>query len=271
VADPTRVRLLLAKELSRLRDLAGISGREMARRTGVSQPTMSRIGHGVAVPSVPVAQQWLDECAADADTRERVLALVEAALGETRAWRDLLDEQEHLQDVARERNAAARLVRNFQPTVIPGLLQTAEYARRILAMGRTDSPAALAARLDRQQVLHEPGRRFEFLLAEQLLHWSPGPGALTGQMDRLASLATLEQVALAIVPADAAVGVAWHNFVIREPADGGPVYVTTELVHGAQEISDPESVGIYVALWERLWKASVVDEDAVALIRGAGR
>ncbi len=89
--------------------------------------------------------------------------------------------------------AAARLIRNFQPTVIPGLLQTAEYTRSVLALGKTtDRAAALAARLERQQVLHEPGRRFEFVISEQVLRWAPGPLAQAGQIDRLLSLMTLE-------------------------------------------------------------------------------
>lgn len=218
---------------------------------------------------MPDVQRWLEETGADEETGSRIRALAEAAHGETRSWADLLDGREHLQDRPREQNAAAAVVRNFQPTVIPGLLQTAAYARRILELGRTDVAAALVARLENQQVLHEPGRRFTFLISEQVLGWSPGPGALVGQMDHLASLATLESVELAIVPSDVAVGLAWHNFVWREPADGSPPYVTTELVHGAQEIVDASSVVAYANLWERLWQVAAVGDEAIDLVRGS--
>lgn len=264
----TRTRVLLEKELQRLRELAGLSGRELAQATSLSQAKISRIERGDALPTLPEAKQWLERCGADAETRDRVLALAESALSETRPWGVLLLDRAHLQDEVRERNAAAARVRNFQPTVIPGLLQTAEYARRILTLGRSDVGAALTVRLEAQQVLQESGRRFEFVIAEHVLRWEPGPGVRAAQLDRLTSLATLGSVDLAVLPAAAAVGVVpWHNFVIREPADGGPVYVTTELFHGAQEIVDPESVAVYLEAWRRLRESAVVGDDAIAMIR----
>jgi transcriptional regulator with XRE-family HTH domain len=268
------MRAQLAKELQRLRDLAGLSGRELARRTGISQPKVSRIEHGQALTSLPEAERWLTECGASPDVHRRVLALVEAVLGETRPWGELLQGRDHLQDLVRERDTAAALVQNFQPTVIPGLLQTAEYARRILALGRTDVAFALAARLDRQQMLHEPGRQFEFLIVEHVLTWSPGPEPATvlgPQLDRLMSLATLENIEIAVLPRTAVPVLPWHNFVIRQPADRGPAYVTTELVHGAQEITDPASVAVYRSTWARLWDAAVVGREAMELIRTLSR
>jgi transcriptional regulator with XRE-family HTH domain len=273
VAEPSLIRSRLAKELLRLRDLAGMSGRDMARRTGVSQPTMSRIDRGMALPSMQVVRTWLDACDADADTRQRVLALAEAAHGETRPWRSLLNEELHLQTQAQQRDAAAALIRNFQPTVLPGLLQTAAYAQAILALGRSkDVAAAVATRLERQKVLHEPGRRFQFLLAEHVLRWPPAPGALAGQADRLLALVTAPSVEIAILPDTVSAGVVpWHNFVLREPAGGGPVTVSTELVLGAQDdITDPESVGVFEQLWERLWAAAAHGGEAVELIRQSG-
>jgi transcriptional regulator with XRE-family HTH domain len=250
-----------------------MSGREMARRTGVSQPTMSRIDRGMALPSMQVVRTWLDACGADSDTRDRVLALAEAAHGETRPWRSLFDEELHLQTQAQRRDAAAARIRNFQPTVLPGLLQTAAYAQAILGLGRSkDVAAAVATRLQRQQVLHEPGRRFEFVVAEHVLRWPPAPGALAGQADRLLALATAPSIEIAILPDTVSAGaVPWHNFVIREPADGGPTTVSTELVLGAQDdIADPDSVAIFERLWEQLWAAAAHAGEAVELIRQNG-
>lgn len=271
VAEPTRLRAQLAKELLRVRDLAGFSGRELARRIGLSQPTLSRIDRALTVPSVPQVQAWLTECGVDPDAAERVLALAEAAHGETRPWADLLLGREHLQDEVRRRDLDARLVRNFQPTVVPGLLQTAEYARSILALGRTNQEAALAARLEYQQVLHEPERRFAFVVDERALQWEPGPGALTGQLDHLASVAVLDSVDLAVLPAEAAPLIPWHNFVIRDSTASGPAYVTTELIHGTQELTDPVSVAVYERAWGLLRAAAVVGDDARNLLARLAR
>lgn len=271
--EPSLIRGRLAKELLRLRDLAGMSGREMARRTGVSQPTMSRIDRGMALPSMQVVRTWIDACGAAADTRDRVLALAEAAHGETRPWRSLFSEELHLQSQPQERDIAAALIRNFQPTVLPGLLQTAAYAQAILGLGRSkDVAAAVATRLQRQQVLHEPGRRFEFLLSEHVLRWPPAAGALAGQADRLLALATAPSVEIAVLPDTVSAGVVpWHNFVLREPAGGGPVTVSTELVLGAQDdITDPESVGVFDDLWNRMWSVAAHGREAAELIRKLG-
>ena len=260
----------LSQELLRLRDLAGLSGREMARRTKVSQPMMSRIDRGLNLPSMPVVRRWLDEVAADDDTRARVLALAEAAHSETRPWRVLFEQDGHLQAQMHGLDQASVRIRNFQPTVLPGLLQTAAYARAVLERGRTtDVAAGVAARLERQQLLHERGRHFEFVITEQLLTTPPGEGALVGQADRLLSLSTLDTVDVAVLPTGVDPGVSlWHNFVIREPADpeAGTV-VSIELQHGSQAVSDPESVKVYEEVWDRLWAAAATGDDAVALLR----
>jgi hypothetical protein len=104
-----------------------------------------------------------------------------------------------------------------------------------------------------------------------VLRWPVGGAeVLAAQRDRLVSLARLRSVELAVVPAIATVVVPWHNFVVWDTVDGTR-YVTTELFHGAQEMTDPESVALYVEVWERLWNTAVVGDAAVELIRQAAQ
>lgn len=274
MSAPRPRRERLAQELVRVRDLAGVSGRELARRLKnarpdlkASQGTISRIETGQVLPTLPVVRAWLDLCEVDDLNRERIVDLAEAAHGETRPWKELLQEERHLQGVARQRELAAVRVRNFQPTIVPGLLQTPEYASSLIPLadmtGSTEHEAAVAERLARQQVLYGEGRRFQFVMTEHVLRWAPGPrGLLTAQLDRIASLAGLDTVDIAVVPVDAPVLVPWHNFVIWEPADGPP-FVTTELVHGEQELHDPDQVALYEKLWDRMWSSSAAGDEAV--------
>lgn len=267
MAESSSARVRLAAELVHARELAGVSGRALATRIGVSQSTLSRIENAKVLPSRPQVQAYAD---AGVPVDDRVFALLDAAHRETRTWGDLLDGRAHLQGDVRDRDVAATAVRNFQPTLVPGLLQTAAYARAVLEMGRTDVAPALAARMERQQVLYGSGRRFEFLMTEQALRWSPAPGATDGLAERIASLATLDAVNIMVLPEGAQVGApAWHNFVIREVAGDEPAYVTTELVHGAQEVRDPASVDAYLRLWELLRNAAATGDAAVALVRAA--
>jgi transcriptional regulator with XRE-family HTH domain len=271
--QPSRVRLQLAAELRTARTRAGLSGRELGRAADLSQGMVSRIELVDRLPSLDMVRRWLQACRVDDDVQDRVLALAAAAHTDTQTWRELYEQGQNLQELSRDRNAAARVVQIMDPTVLPGLLQTADYSRHILRLAdplnRMDRAAALGARLERQAVLYEPGRRFEFVIVERLLHWAPARNVLTAQLAQLAAAADLDTVDIAVLPDDFADALVWHNFVIRYPADGSPVYVAAELLHGAQDIHDPDSVVIYQQLWKRLWDAAVTGPAAADMIRKA--
>lgn len=257
----------LRLELLRLRDRAGLSQRKLAEKMPVNFGVVQRIEREGQKPTLAQVQSWLTACDVDHLTRDRVLLLAEAARAEGRPWDEVLDGRTHLQDVELDDERTARLIRNFQPTIVPGLLQTAEYARSVFSLGRTiDVPAAVAKRLDRQQLLHEPGRTFEFVITESALRWAPGPRALAGQGDHITSLATLETVAVAVVPVASLPRIPWHAFVLVYPTDGPP-FVKLELFHGPQRITDPGAVAAYVELWGQLWEAALRGDDALAMIR----
>lgn len=261
----------LRRELLYHRDRAGISGRKLAALLGTNQGKIWRIDNGHQVPPIPMVQAWLDACQVAEPTRRQVLDLAEAVHGETRPWGDLLAGESHLQGVARQRESAAAMVRSFQPTIIPGLLQTPEYAARVIPLAdhtdTIDHDAALAARLQRQQILYEEGHRFQFLLVETALRWSVAMGDIgPPQLDRIASLSRLPTVDLGVIPSGQDVVLPWHNFVILEPVDDGP-YVVTELFHGEQKITAAEQVGLYRSLWERMWIAAAHGDDARVMIR----
>lgn len=259
----------LRLELLRLRDRAGLSQRVLAAKLGVSFGVVQRIERSQR-PTLKQVEEWLTACDVDELTRGRVLLLAEAARSEGRPWDEAFDGRSHLQDTALDDERDARLVRNFQPTIVPGLLQTAEYARSVFALGRTvDVPAAVAKRLDRQRLLHEPGRMFEFVVTESALRYAPGSRALAGQTQHVASLATLETVAVVVVPAESLPLIPWHAFVLIYPADGAP-FVKLELFHGPQQITDPGAVATYVEAWERLWAAGVHGDEARELLARSG-
>jgi hypothetical protein len=263
----------LGAELRKLRSLAGLSQRVLVEALRSSQAGVSRIEHGETLPTRGQVISWLRTCGTDdQDVRDRVLGLADAAHSETRPWTEMLPGGvSHLQGVAGEREKSATLIRNCQLTWLPGLLQTAEYARLVIEQtdpeSERDTSAALAARLQRQQILFEKGRRFEFLIAETALLWAPEPGVMDAQRDRLLSLATLPTVEIAVLPVRRAGPPAWHSFIIFQAADGSTL-VATELIHGGQEIADPDAVRRYVTLWDRLWEAAATGDQALDLIRG---
>lgn len=275
VPNVSRIRAQLGKDLRAARTLAGLSQRALHDRLGEtpSQVTLSRMENGTAVPDRDLVTRWLTACAATEELRERVAAQLDAAHNETRAWADMLGDDTHLQGVARIRDEDARLVRNCQMAWIPGLLQTAEYAR-VLAplvdpLRRFDHASMVADRMKRQQILYGKGRAFEFLIAEAALLWAPGEDVMPAQLDRLASVATLSTVRLGILPARRVGSVSWHSFIYREAMEEHRTSVTTELVHGGGSVTEPDLVALYDGFWRGMWDAAAVGDDAVNLIRRA--
>jgi hypothetical protein len=103
---------------------------------------------------------------------------------------------------------AAR-IRNFEIMVIPGLLQTPDYARyRALEAVRlhdTDPEKVeetVAARMRRQEALYDTSKTFEFIICESAFQFlACPPQVMAGQLDRLLGVSGLSHVTLAIIPA----------------------------------------------------------------------
>ena len=267
----------LAEELRRLRGLAGISGREFAQRVGISQSTVSRIESGQLVPALPVVNAWAEEVGASADAREKLQLLTEAAHAGVRRFHTALRERDHLQDDVRAQEAMARIVRVFQPSVVPGLLQTAEYARRVFSLfqvpySEDGLAAALAARMDRQLALYDSARRFEFLITEAALRWRPGPPSLlVAQLGRIATLGTLDNVSIGVISHDTeAITFMSHGFAIYDPADedDGPPVVSVETVHATLAVRAAEDVALYQERWALLHRMAVFDDAAEKVLTG---
>ncbi|MBF6175695.1 helix-turn-helix domain-containing protein [Nocardia blacklockiae] len=267
VAEPTP-RRRLAAELRRLRDLAGISGRDLAPVIGISQSTLSRIENGAIVPSMPQVTKWATAVGVSGEAELALRRLTEAAHSPAIDSREhALETRAHLQDDVREREEAARLVRNFQPFLIPGLLQTAEYARRVFSnyqkpYAPEDLAAAVASRLHRQLVLYNPEKRFEFLITEAALRYRPGPHRmLLGQLDRLASIETLDNVTFGLIPQDVeATATIPHGFVIYENTDH--TLAATETIAGNLIALAPEVIELHQQRWDSLCGMALFDDAA---------
>jgi hypothetical protein len=229
-------------------------------------------GYG-PVPTPTQVEIWMNATKAGDVERTRIATLVTAARNEAAPWPELLAEHHgNLQGHAGELESASASVWNFQPTVIAGLLQTVGYTRALLPLtdltGQLDHDATIAGRIQRQQILYEPDRSFQFLIAEHVLTRSPGPDVMTGQRDRIIQLAQLPNVTVAVLPNSPMIATPWHGFNLYEQA--GTTTVFLELVHRTEEVTGHEQVQLYRDLWDRLWASAATEADAIALIRGAG-
>ncbi len=108
------------------------------------------------------------------------------------------------------------------------MLQSAEYARHVFASAPDADPEfvgrAVAARVERQSVLYEPGRESVFVVTEGVLRTWPGtPALMLAQLDRLLAVESLTTVRLGVIPWDRPVPVMpRHGFTL---CDRGAVVV----------------------------------------------
>jgi transcriptional regulator with XRE-family HTH domain len=260
----------LAAELVRLRDQAGLSGRELARQIGISQSKVSRIEAGMTLPSLPEVTAWADAVGTNVETRTRLQSLTEAAFIEVHSWRSLLRGRPHLQDAIGRREAAARHVLTFQPSIVPGLLQTADYAARVFSMfqipyAEDNKAVAVAGRLHRQAVLHQGGN-FEFLVTEAALRWRPGSRRLlVTQLKQIAKLSALESVSIGVIPLDVpATAAIPHGFVIY--GDDDDAYVTVEAVHANVDVTEPADIALYRDQWKQLGRMAVFGAEVQQIL-----
>ncbi len=144
----------LAAELRRSRLVAGMSDNELARRTGLSRSSVSRFENGQVLPSLDEVDHWGQAVGASELVREQLRALTRAAATEVTAIRHALRPGPAAigEDIGRLETSSAA-VRSCQPSAVPGLLQTPEYARLImgsLERPKADLDAATVARMARQ-------------------------------------------------------------------------------------------------------------------------
>lgn len=216
--------------LARWRKRRKLTGQALGDRVGMSQAKISRLETGVVAAEpddVRLLAETLEMPPAEA---ERVVELAEHADDRLTDWTSAQHGLAPVQrDVGRVERAAKEL-RVFQPAVIPGLLQTSEYARAVMSGLRdtvddarlTDSAAtvseAVTARMQRSEILLMPDHQFHFLIVEQVLRNRVcRPADMFAQIDRMREVAGYPNVQLRIIADDAALPVApFHGFYLAD-------------------------------------------------------
>lgn len=234
----------------------------MAAAVGIPQTAVSRVEHGRKVLDRAQLAAWLAGTNPTAAEVSVAWSLLEEAHAASSPWHaEFRDAPGHLQDAEDGRTRSARLVQDLSTAVVPGLLQTAAYTRALLPLvdltvGLQDHAAAVRGRQARQDVLYEAGgRRFEFLVTERALAGAAfGPELMVAQRARVESSATLDAVAVWVLP-DSEVN-AEAGFVLYDDVDDGAPAVSVELPHGRIEVSAPEDVTVYRALFAQLRDAA---------------
>ena len=189
---------------------ARLTGRALAAGSGLHFTKVSRIEHGRQNPSEDDLEAWCRTCDAE-DQLGDLIATVRAVETMYLEWRRT--QRSGMQHGQRARNALheqSKLFRIYEPGLIPGVFQTAEYAAAIMSRViefneiPNDLDQAVAARLERQRFLYSGDRRYLVVLEEQALRTRVGTvDTMHGQLDRLLAVMSLQRISLGIIPATA--------------------------------------------------------------------
>jgi transcriptional regulator with XRE-family HTH domain len=265
-------RMPLAHALRDLRQQAGLSTYELAQRLGWSQSVVSRTERGVTAAGPADVREWCSATGAPEAQSDSLISAAEALATQTRSYR-----QAHSRGLARRQQdigeviASSSRYRAFGLAEVPGLLQTPLYAAKILEIadvsGQRDIREAVAARMNRQALLYDPARSFEFVIAEWAFEYRAGPpDVMRGQAAKIIDAMTLPNVFVGIVPRNADPGViAITGFVIYEPPDGP--WVLVEHLTGETDVRAREDVAVYEQTFAGLREAAVTGKAAESVMR----
>jgi transcriptional regulator with XRE-family HTH domain len=253
--------------LARWRKRRRLTGQALGERVGMSQAKISRLETG-AVSAEPHDVRLLAEALEMPPGEvERVVGLAEHADNQLIEWipaGGLADAQQMYGQI----EMATRELRVFQPAVVPGLMQTSEYARAIMsdltqAEARLSESAialseAVNARMQRNHVLLLPDHRFTFVITEQVLRNRVcRPADMIGQIERMRELATYANVEFAVISQDAELPIApYHGFVV-----GDERWVSVDLFNTGLMSRGRKTVQAYLTVFDELRQIAEADVD----------
>lgn len=190
----------LGGELRRARLAAGFSSQDaLATRLGFDRSVITKAETGDRPPTADVLAAWCEACHLDSEMFGRLAVLARRADGVVPTWFEGWLEAER----------EAQELRIWSPVLVPGLLQTAEYAQAIFLTEEDDEDEAskLAdARLERQAILDRPDPpHLIVVLDETVLHRQIGsPVVMADQLEHLVSVGDRKNVSIHILPATGA-------------------------------------------------------------------
>jgi transcriptional regulator with XRE-family HTH domain len=203
--DPIFQRERLRDRLKKARDAAGLTQREVAEALEWSPSKVVRIENGAVGVSITDVRVLLQQYSVtDSAQVDEILDMARSAR-QPPWWSPYrgVATPEFLTYLAYESAAAA--IRNFESNLVPGLLQTEEYARATFqGMGTPGerAEALMNLRLERQdRLVHADGPELTFILDESVVRRRVGnERVMENQLKKLITINELPNVKVMVVP-----------------------------------------------------------------------
>ena len=262
-------RRALGLRLRELRRQAGLTGSQLASSLSWPASKVSKLENGRQTPTDDDILGWTSATGAPA-AAEGLLASLHTLEVQYAEWRRVLRPglgavQRGLADLEEK----TKLFRVFEASVVPGLLQTAEYARACLGQapplfgGADDVDEAVRERLRRQEVLYRPDKRFHFVVTEAALRFLMcADDAMVAQLERLVALTALRNVKLGVIGFEARYVVSpRHGFWILDDD-----LVKIETHSAGLNLAQPQEIELYGRVFDQLAAVASYGSEARAIL-----
>ncbi|WP_026150486.1 helix-turn-helix domain-containing protein [Streptomyces prunicolor] len=265
--NPTVRRRRLGQELRRLRELKGMTAEEVAERLLVSQSKISRLENGRRSIS---QRDVRDLCGVYEVEDVRIVDSLMQMAKDSRqqGWWHSFGDIPYSVYIGLETDAAS--LRVYDPQVVPGLLQTREYAEALITGALPESAPAdvekrVQVRLRRQERISaaENPLRLWAVLDEAALRREVGnKQVMIGQLEGLIEMSQLPHVTVQVIPfaMGAHPGVSGQYAILEFPdaADSSVVYI--EGVTSDLYLEKAQDVQKYSVMYEHL-RAQALNAD----------
>lgn len=266
--NPVAKAYVLGGEMRAHREAARLVQRELARRVGVSHSMVVRWERGIRVPDADHITTFADVLGLSAVDRDHLMQLAREAADEpvnevSAGERGAADALTTL--IEFERSATA--ITDVSPLLVPGLMQTTDYARIVLGRA-TDVETRAAVRVGRREILtreRNPVQYTAFLL-ESVLYQQIGGDIMADQLRLICTLADLPNVCVRIIPD--AVGITrahMGSFVLLEFAKADPI-VHVEHLSTTAFLRDRADVEAHRGARTDLEQVAMSPDESVGLI-----
>lgn len=271
-------KLRLRQDLQALRAEHHLTQEQLAKKAGVSRGDIQLLENGRSTDQAVVLD--ILECLEVSEERWKQVVDTARAASEDGWW----ESDKHIGDrqtLGADLEAGASLIRSYEPTYAPGLLQTPEYVRALTdafifppASGTVEG--ILAGRARRQRMMRRPGGPlFEVVVDEVAIRrLSAPPGVMKRQLIHMADIAASdEDITVQVLPVDARIRdytVPQSGFSLYAyPDPGDPrvvaVYAETEDVI----LTTDEQISAYETLYEKLAGAALPPAESAELLTEA--
>ena len=275
-SGPTVLRILLGSQLRMLREVKGITREEAGYAIRASGSKISRMELGRVSFKERDVTDLLQLYGVDEDETATLVALAIQANspGWWHKYGDVLPDWFQVYVGLEE---AASLIRLYEVQFVPGLLQTADYARAVVRLGQPGAAPEeierrISLRMGRQELLTKPGGPRLWAIVDEAALRRPigGKEVMRAQLEQLILATEEPQVTLQVMPfrSGGHAAEAGAFTIMRFPEPDLPDVVYLEQLTSALYLDKRDDVEKYTEVMERLSVESESPERSVDILSG---